>query len=98
MKRNDDILAVLVDEQLFSPDQFAEICGVSIDWVYVHVHAGVFAAIGDEPASWQFYGGEIRRARQIHALERDFNASPELAALVVDLQDEVARLRALARR
>ena len=34
-----------------------------------------------------------RRARQINALERDFNAMPELAALVLDLQDELARLR-----
>jgi chaperone modulatory protein CbpM len=31
-------------------------------------------------------------------LERDFDAVPELAALVLDLEDEVAALRARLRR
>ena len=70
-------------------------CGVSLEWVSVHVEAGVFDVPGDEPARWQFAGRDIRRARQIKALERDFDAMPELAALVIDLQDEVARLRRL---
>ena len=97
-ERPGDVLAaVVVDEQLFDPDQFAQVCGVTLEWVSVHVRAGVFEVPGDEPARWQFSGHEIRRARQICALERDFNALPELAALVIDLQDEVARLRTLLR-
>lgn len=93
----DALAAVVVDEQLFDPGQFAQVCGVTLEWVSVHVNAGVFDVPVDEPAHWQFSGHEIRRARQICALERDFNALPELAALVIDLQDEVARLRALLR-
>ncbi|MBP6654734.1 MAG: MerR family transcriptional regulator [Propionivibrio sp.] len=89
----DVVAAVVVDEQLFDSGQFAEVCGVTLEWVRVHVEAGVFDVPGDQPAQWQFAGREIRRARQINALERDFNALPELAALVIDLQDEVVRLR-----
>jgi len=91
----DALVAVVIDEQIFDSGQFAEVCGVTLEWVSVHVQAGVFEVPGNEPARWQFSGHEIRRARQIRALERDFNALPELAALVVDLQDEVARLRTL---
>lgn len=90
--------AVVVDDQVFDSDQFARVCGVSLEWVSLHVQAGVFNVTGDEPARWRFSGHEIRRARQMDALERGFNALPELAALVIDLQDEVARLRALVRR
>lgn len=94
----DDVLAaVVVDEQSFDCGQFAEVCGVTVEWVSVHVAAGIFEVPGDVPAQWLFSGREIRRARQINALERDFNALPELAALVIDLQDEVARLRGLLR-
>ena len=91
--QGDPITAVVVDEQWFDRGEFAAVCGVTLDWVSVHVEAGVFDVSGDEPAHWQFAGREIRRARQINALERDFNAMPELAALVLDLQDELARLR-----
>ncbi|MFT3850728.1 MAG: MerR family transcriptional regulator [Propionivibrio sp.] len=94
----DVLAAVVVDEQLFDSGQFAEVCGVTLEWVSVHVAAGVFEVPGDAPGQWQFSGREIRRARLIDALERDFNALPELAALVVNLQDEVARLRTLLRQ
>ena len=93
IRQGDVMAAVVVDEQLFDSGQFAEVCGVTLEWVCVHVAAGVFDVPGDQPAQWQFAGREIRRARQINALERDFNAMPELAALVLDLQDELARLR-----
>lgn len=90
--------AVLADEQAFDCEHFARVCGVSREWLAVHVRAGILSTGGEEPANWMFSGTEIRRVRLIHALERDFNALPELAALVIDLQDEVARLRALLRR
>lgn len=97
VRPGDVLAAVVVDEQSFDSGQFAAVCGVTLEWVSMHVEAGVFDVPGDEPAQWQFAGREIRRARQINALERDFNALPELAALVIDLQDEVARLRGLLR-
>lgn len=40
----------------------------------------------------------LRRLRSMHRLERDFDAAPELAALVADLEDEVRRLRARLQR
>ena len=97
MTANEIFAAVLADEQEYDVEQLAQVCGVSLDWVVTHVDAGVLAARGADQASWRFSGALIRRARVVNALERDFDALPELAALVADLQDEVARLRALLR-
>lgn len=89
--------AIVVDELVFAADEFAEVCGVSVEWVCRHVEAGVLPGSGEDPAAWRFGGGEIRRVRRLMALERDFDAPPELAALVIDLQEEIARLRAMIR-
>ena len=97
MTAHEIFAAVLVDEQEYDAEQLAQACGVSLDWVVTHVDAGVLVADGDDQAAWRFSGALIRRARVVNALERDFDALPELAALVADLQDEVARLRSLLR-
>lgn len=86
--------AVIVDEQMIERAEFASICGVSDEWIALHVQAGALPASGEDPAGWRFSGSEIRRVHRLLALERDFDALPELAALVLDLQDEIARLRA----
>ena len=98
MNTNEIFPAVLVDDEELDAERFAEACGVTLEWVSVHVDAGVLAPSREDTEDRRFAGAEIRRARLINALERDFNALPELAALVVDLQDEVARLRGLVRR
>lgn len=50
------------------------------------------AAIADL-AAMRFASAELARARRLAELERDMDANPELAALVVDLIEEVQRLR-----
>jgi chaperone modulatory protein CbpM len=47
---------------------------------------------------WRFDAAALRRVRCMLRIERDFDAVPELAALVADLEDEIARLRAELRR
>ena len=92
--RQEILSAVVIDERMLEVSEFAGICGVSAEWIAVHVEAGVLSASGNDPAGWRFSGSEIRRVHRLLALERDFDALPELAALVLDLQDEIARLRA----
>ena len=95
MMRNETeiISGVLLDEVALTPDELAHACGVSLDWVCLHVEAGILAVPGTGPADWRFTSRDLRRVRQLCALERDFDALPELAALVIDLQEEIARLR-----
>ena len=86
---------VLLDEEALSLEELARACDVEPDWVVRHVQAGV---LGGEPSvqvtSWRFRSGDLYRARRLLSLERDFDANEDVAALVVDLADEVRRLRA----
>jgi chaperone modulatory protein CbpM len=43
---------------------------------------------------WRFRSGDLQRARRLLRVERDFDANEDVAALVVDLTEEVRRLRA----
>lgn len=45
------------------------------------------------PPEMRFSSPELVRARRLLALERNFDANPELAALAVDLIEEVEHLR-----
>ena len=78
-----------------------ELCRVSAvepQWVVELVRAGLISAEPAERDTWQFDTTTVERVRCIARLERDFDAVPELAALVADLQDEIARLRAQLQR
>ncbi len=44
--------------------------------------------------TWRFTSVQLLRARRLADIERTFDANDELAALVVDLIEEVERLRA----
>lgn len=89
----ESIRGVLLDDAALTLEEIAHACGVPLDWVRVHVEAGILAMSATEPFNWRFSSHDLWRARQLYALERDFDALPELAALVIDLQEEIARLR-----
>jgi chaperone modulatory protein CbpM len=85
-----------VDIVLLDTAQLAHACNVQMAWVIERVDAGLLYPAGS--GSWidyRFASSQLRRAREMLAMERDFDANPELAALVVDLLEEV---RALKRR
>jgi chaperone modulatory protein CbpM len=87
--------AQLLDEAALTLDELARACGVEPDWVVQHVRAGVLGGeLQVEVASWRFGSGDLGRARRLLRIEQDFDANEDLAALVVDLGDEIRRLRA----
>lgn len=92
-------IALLVDEARLTTDELMTSCTVSRAWVIEHMQAGVFVSDfeGNE-TSWTFSGRDLSRARQLIQVEQDFDANPELAGLVVDLIDELAKLRMRLRR
>jgi chaperone modulatory protein CbpM len=93
MVANQIVTGVLIDEVALEVEELARACRVEPDWVVRHVQAGVLG----EPASPRFRSGDLARARRLLELERHFDADEELAALVIDLADEVRRLRARLR-
>jgi chaperone modulatory protein CbpM len=48
----------------------------------------------EESVHWRFTSVDLVRARRLCQIERDFEANDDVAALVVDLSEEIRRLRA----
>jgi chaperone modulatory protein CbpM len=98
---NQTLTGVLIDEVALDLDELARACTVEPDWVVRHVQAGVLGTLGGEAvaslAGVRFRSVDLARARRLFELERNFDANEELAALVIDLADEVRRLRARLR-
>lgn len=92
------LTAVVLGEGSFTLEEFARACAVNHEWVVLHVEQGMLEGAGDAVSDWRFSGHDLWRARRMRALERDFDAEPELAALVADLLEEVQMLRARLRR
>lgn len=94
-----EYIATLLDEPVLSLEELAVSCTVSREWVIRHVEAGVLLAeAGADPGQWSFSGRDLLRTRRLYALERDFDANPELAGLAANLFDEIERLRTRLRR
>lgn len=93
MNRNEALLAALLDDAGLTLDEFSRACAVDVAWVETHVREGLLPVAGESPHAWRFASVHVRRAREMHRLERDFDAVPELAALVADLIEEVEALR-----
>ena len=96
--RDDDILiGTLMEESWLTLEQMAAACRVEPDWLMRHLDEGLFSGAESVAGIWRFSGACLLRARRMHDLERDFDAVPELAALVADLLEEMDRLRARLR-
>ena len=87
------LVAALLDEVGLSLDEFSRACAVEAEWVTARVREGLLPTAGEAPAAWRFTSVHVRRARAMRGLERDFDAVPELAALVADLLEEIESLR-----
>lgn len=89
-----DELTELLDDAALTLEQLARGARQAPEWVLTHVEAGVLhPAHGHVAAEWRFASTTLLRARRIADLEHSFDADPQLAALAVDLMEEVATLR-----
>lgn len=97
--RDEDILTgMLLDDACLTLEQLARACDVSPDWIVSRVEQGMLLCLSASSTEWRFSSRDLSRARCLRAMERDFEAVPELAALVADLMEEVRSLRARLRR
>lgn len=97
--RDDDVLiGTLMEESWLTLEQMASACRVEPEWLVIHLDEGLFPQAESVAGIWRFSETCLRRARRMHDLERDFDAVPELAALVADLLEEMDALRRAAGR
>lgn len=98
MHETDVVMGVVIEDASLTLDQVCQLCAVPPDWVVQRARAGLLGLSADEPVHWRFSRRELRRVREMRRLERDFDAVPELAALVADMIDEMEALRAALQR
>jgi chaperone modulatory protein CbpM len=98
MQQNTTLTGVLLEDAALTLEELARACDVEPDWVVRHVHAGVLGGtVSVQVTTWRFHSGDLARARRLLSIERDFDANEQLAGLVVDMADELRRLRARMR-
>ena len=91
---NSTIECVLLEEAALTLEEMARACAVEPEWLVHHVRSGILlSGTAAHPEAWRFTSVDLVRARQIRRIEQDFDANEDLAALVVDLSEEVQRLR-----
>jgi chaperone modulatory protein CbpM len=93
MTDHDILIGIVMEDACLTVEQLANACSVETGWIVQHVSAGLLPAAGAHEEEWRFSSAELRRARRIRELERDFDAVPELAALFADLLEEMDQLR-----
>jgi chaperone modulatory protein CbpM len=90
-------MASLLEETWLTLEQLAAACTVEPEWLLRHIEEGLFPHAESVSGVWRFSSASLLRARRMHQLERDFDAVPELAALVADMLEEMDELRARLR-
>jgi len=90
-------VTTVLESSPLSVRELARAVGAEDQWVVRLVEVEILHV--DEPADpperWHFRSADLQRALAARRLERDFGANLDTAALVLDLQSELRRLRAL---
>ena len=85
--------------QPLAAGELAHACGADTEWVVQLVEVGIVQVTTAEapPERWQFSSADLQCALEARRLERDFGVGLDAAALILDLQHEVRRLKAMIR-
>ena len=93
----EELLGSLMEDTWLTLEQVAAACDVEPAWLSRHLDEGLLPHAESVSGVWRFSGAALARARRMRSLERDFDAVPELAALVADLLEEMDEMRARLR-
>ncbi|MDM0030909.1 chaperone modulator CbpM [Variovorax sp. J22P271] len=79
--------------------ELAHACGAQLDWVVQLVEVGIIESRtpAEQPDDWRFHGADLQCALEARRLERDFGVGLDAAALILDLEHEVRRLKGVLR-
>ncbi len=90
---------VVVEEHVsFTFTALCQACGADAERVHALVAEGLLQPEGQSPDDWRFSGDALPHARKALRLARDLDLSLPGVALVMDLLDEIERLRSRLRR
>jgi chaperone modulatory protein CbpM len=98
MQTTENLIEAVLEESGLTLQQLAAICAVEPEWVTRHIDEGLLHPLPQQQSEWRFSTAHLVRVRRIVSIERNFEALPELAALVADMQEEIDDLRRRLRR
>lgn len=88
------LTCTLTDEHPLTLLELANACQVEPAWIAERIMAGLIISPIPERLDGALFGSQsLQRTRRLLRIESDFDANPELAALVVDMMEEIALLR-----
>jgi len=95
--RSLDTTVTVIDSSPLSVHELARAVGAEDQWVLRLVDVEILHvdAPDQPPERWHFRSADLQRALAARRLERDFGANLDAAALILDLQAELRRMRAL---
>jgi len=90
-------VTTLIDATPLSLRELARAVGAEDQWILRLVEVEILHvdAPSEPPERWHFRSTDLQRALAARRLERDFGANLDTAALILDLQSELRRVRAL---
>ena len=100
MDREQDLLtgSVIGDEGVLSIEELARACSAEAQWIIELVAVGVLEPQCTEISRWRFRAADLTCASRVARLQRDFDASLDAAAVMLDLLDQIEQLRARLKR
>lgn len=98
MQTPENLIDAVLEDSGLTLQQLATLCAVEPEWIARHVEEGLLDPLPQRQTEWRFSSAHLVRVRRIISLERNFEAVPELAALVADMQEEIDDLRRRLRR
>lgn len=93
MPHTEITLTAVIEDTYLTVEQLAALCSVEPDWVRLRIEEGLLSASKCDADQCCFTTMELTRAKRMLSIERNFEAQPELAALVADMQEELDHLR-----
>jgi chaperone modulatory protein CbpM len=76
-----------------SVEELSHLCAVDRTYIVELVDEGVLSVMHVEATEWRFSGAALRRARTALRLQRDLEINLPGVALVLELMEELERLR-----
>jgi len=89
----DEIMDILDEEFEFTLGELCRASATPAEVIIEMVEEGLLEPRGPTPPEWRFSGPALRRVQVALHLQRDLHVNLAGAALVLDLLDEIARLR-----
>jgi chaperone modulatory protein CbpM len=90
-------VSTVIESSPLTLRELARAVGAEDQWIVRLVEVEILHvdAPADPPERWHFRSTDLQRALAARRLERDFGANLDTAALILDLQSELRRVRAL---